>query len=263
VDAGGRHVYGLVSNQDDDLVSARMDYQASAKHSVFGRLFYANLNVGSTFDGKDPLSINTYGRHDLDYGLALGDTWLITTSLVSSLRVGANRTNISKIPDNYTSWDKVGANITPLGLNMIGLNVVGAFSFGAGNASPGQSHNGPLWSVIDDVSWVKGSHQFGFGGSVFQQRLNYWSGTNVVGVGTFDGSVTGSPLADFVLGSAATFSQGTNYGFYTRQFYLSLYAQDSWKVNRRLTLNYGVRWEPYLSTYKSALRSHALRAECA
>src|SRR6202030_1588981 len=53
----------------------------------------------------------------------------------------------------------------------------------------------------------------------------------------------------FLVGKAATFTQGTLYGFYTRQYYMSLYAQDSWKVNPRLTLNYGVRWEPYTSIY--------------
>jgi hypothetical protein len=42
-------------------------------------------------------------------------------------------------------------------------------------------------------------------------------------------------MADFLTGNARTFSQGTTYGFYTRQYYLSLYAQDSWKVNRHLT----------------------------
>ena len=52
-----------------------------------------------------------------------------------------------------------------------------------------------------------------------------------------------------MLGLPATFAQGTVYGFYTRQFYDSLYVQDNWKVTPRLTLNYGVRWEPYLSPY--------------
>src|SRR5262249_24551122 len=49
----------------------------------------------------------------------------------------------------------------------------------------------------------------------------------------------------------STFTQGTIYGFYTRQFYDSLYVQASWKVHPRLTLNYGVRWEPYLSPYNN------------
>jgi hypothetical protein len=252
IDASGRTIAGLVAGLDEDLITAKIDYQVNSKHTVFGRYLDANLNKASTFDGKNPLSINFFPVHDLDYGVALGDTWLISPNLVSSLRLGANRTNVTKLPDNYVTWPSVGANISPLAGSIIGLNLAGTgVAFGAGNSSPGAQHNGPLWSVLEDLSWIKGSHQIGLGGSVFQQRLNYWSGTNAVGVASFDGNVTGATLADFMLGNMSGFSQGTNYGFYTRQYYIALYAQDNWKVNRRLTINYGVRWEPYLAPYNN------------
>ena len=260
-DPTGRTLYGLVAKQDEDLVTAKLDYQVNTQHSVFGRFASAKLNVGSSYDGKNPLSINSYALNDFDYGLALGDTWVISPHLVSSLKVAANRTNIVKIPDHYQSWSALGANITPISGDVINASVSGAFTIGGGNASPGQSHNGPLWSIFEDINWVKGSHQFGFGGSIYRQMLNYWSGVNGVGSATFDGSATqtplpdgtvipGVPLVDFMLGRPAAFSQGTNYGFYSRQYYGSLYIQDSWKISRRLTANYGVRWEPYTAVYQ-------------
>jgi hypothetical protein len=249
-DPTGRTLYGLVAKQDEDLVNAKVDYQVNSQHSVFGRFTSAKLNVGSSYDGKNPLSISTYGLNDFDYGLALGDTWVISPNLVSAFRVGANRTNIVKIPDNYKSWAALGANITPVSGDVIAANVTGAFVIGGGGASPGQSHNGPLWSIYEDLNWVKGAHQIGFGGSIYHQMLNYWSGVNGVGSATFDGNVSGVPLVDFMLGRPAIFSQGTNYGFYSRQYYEALYIQDSWKINRRLTANYGVRWEPYTAVYQ-------------
>jgi hypothetical protein len=54
-----------------------------------------------------------------------------------------------------------------------------------------------------------------------------------------------------MMGLPSTFAQGTVYGFYTRQFYDSLYVSDNWKITPRLTLNYGLRWEPYLSPYNN------------
>jgi Carboxypeptidase regulatory-like domain/TonB dependent receptor len=252
----GRTNYSQVANQDEDLIAAKADYQINAKQSLFGRFYSAKLNQSSTYDGKNPLSIASYGFNDLDYGLALGHTFVIGPTLVNSLHLGANRTNIVKIPDQYQSFADLGGNVSPLGGQMIAITAQPAFSIGGGAAAPGKSHNGPLWSVGDDFSWIKGSHQIGFGGSIYHQQLNYWSagGVNATGLATFDGSVTGSVLADFMEGRFSSWSQGTLYGFYSRQFYQALYIQDSWKINSRLTANYGVRWEPYTAVYQS--RAH-------
>jgi hypothetical protein len=253
VDASGRASYRQVANQDENLGTGKFDYQINAKQSIFGRLTYAQLAQSSTYDGKNPLSISSYGFNDLDYGFALGHTYVISPNVISNLRIGINRTNVAKIPDVYGSFADFGANISPLGGKMIALAVTGAFNLGGGAAAPGQSHNGPLWSIVEDMSWVKGSHQIGFGGSFYHQQLNYWSagGVNATGLATFDGSVTGAALADFMLGRPVTYSQGTLYGFYSRQTYQSLYIQDSWKITKRLTANYGVRWEPYTAVYQS------------
>jgi hypothetical protein len=247
----GRTTYGLVANQDEDLYVAKVDYQVNEKHSIFGRFMLGNLTQGSTYDGTNPLSISVYGFHDFDYGLNLGHTWLISNNMVNSFRIAANRTNIAKAPDNYKSWADFGANVSPLAGNIVAITATGAFVLGGGAASPGAQHNGPLWSIVEDMSWVKGSHQIGFGGAIYQQRLNYFSGVNAVGTATFDGNQTGLLLGDFMVGRPVTFAQGTVYGFYTRQFYDALYVQDNWKITPRLTLNYGVRWEPYLAPYNN------------
>jgi Carboxypeptidase regulatory-like domain len=250
-DPCGRTLYGMVANQDEDLATAKLDYTLSAKSSLFGRFMMGRLNTGSTYDGKNPLSINTYGYQDFHYGVNIGHTYLISTNIVNSLRIGANRTNVVKFNDDFKSWADLGANVTPLAGNMISLTATGAFLIGGGAASPGEQHNGPMPSVVDDVNWIKGTHQIGFGGATYQQRLNYWSGVNGVGAATFNGQVTGLLLGDVMLGRPSTFNQGTVYGFYTRQFYHTLYLQDSWKATPRLTLNYGIRWEPYLSPYNN------------
>ena len=52
--------------------------------------------------------------------------------------------------------------------------------------------------------------------------------------------------ADFLLGDAASFSQNNLQNDIERHQYIGLYAQDSWKIKRNLSLNYGVRWEPYI-----------------
>ena len=63
---------------------------------------------------------------------------------------------------------------------------------------------------------------------------------------TFNGQETGLGMADFLLGRSSQFQQGGPSQLYLRQSYLGMYAQDTWKVRPTLTVNAGVRWEPYL-----------------
>src|SRR2546430_7200273 len=93
---------------------------------------------------------------------------------------------------------------------------------------------------------TRGTHQFGLGGSGAYWDFN--SHGNVFSAGSFTvaGSHTGSALADFLIGRMSTFEQATPNLNPTKRKYVALYMTDSWKVNQRWTLNYGLRWEPDL-----------------
>ena len=251
-DPCGKTFFGFVSGQEEHLVVSKVDYQINQKHSLFGRMTLAKLSQPSTYDGKNPLSKQTYGINDLDYSFAIGDTYLFGSGVVNSLRLSANRTNIVKISDVYQSIQDFGAAVTispVVGHDTYMSMTNGGFQIGTSAAVPGQSHNGLNPSLNEDISWIKGSHQIGIGGSIYRQMMNYWSGLNAMGQANFNGAVTGLTLADFMLGKTNTYGQGLVYGFYNRQYYSSIYAQDTWKITPRLTVNYGVRWEPYTAPF--------------
>ena len=65
----------------------------------------------------------------------------------------------------------------------------------------------------------------------------------------FTATNTGMGLGDFMLGKPNNFQQQNSAPYDFRQKYIGLYLQDTWKANSRLTLNGGVRWEPYTWSY--------------
>jgi hypothetical protein len=62
----------------------------------------------------------------------------------------------------------------------------------------------------------------------------------------FTGAVTGSGLSDFMLGDVSSILQGLPNAYSARQNIVNLYFTDTWRINSRLTFNFGIRWEPYL-----------------
>jgi len=260
-DPCGKVTFGLGSNQSEHMELARLDWQASDKHSMFGRFFVTNLNIPTTFIPGNALTLSRNGQADRVYALSIGSTYLISANIVNALHVGANRQEIPKVTDNFATWPQLGVNApfnpdTEPRFTVAGGNVGAAgattggggsgFNIGGGNAIINGDHGGPNPNVSDDISWVKGTHQFGFGGSYMHTGLNYKSGINATGVLTYNGAITGLGMADFVIGKPITWAQGNVQSFlYNRQEYVAAYAQDSWKATPRLTINYGVRWEPF------------------
>jgi hypothetical protein len=264
-DPCGKVNFGLKSNQSEHMEIGRLDWQQSDKHSMFGRFFVTNLNIPTTFDPSNALTLSRNGQADRVYSLAIGSTYLISANVVNSFRIGANRQEIPKVTDRFATWPELGVN-APYNpdaeprFTIAGGNVGaggagvgsggggGGFSIGGGNAIINGDFGGPNPNVSDDTSWVRGSHQFGFGASYIHTGLNYKSGINATGVFTFNGAITGLGMADFLLGKPITWAQGNVQSYlYNRQEYFGAYVQDSWKATPRLTVNYGVRWEPFFA----------------
>ena len=111
------------------------------------------------------------------------------------------------------------------------------------------------YMVSDVFSKTTGKHMWKFGGEFRYLQINERNYASPNGQFVFDGTVTGSDVADFLLG--ATSNIGGN-GPYTqaalqlldsRTRYGGAFAQDTWKVKPNLTLNLGLRWEVSMPFY--------------
>jgi hypothetical protein len=80
-------------------------------------------------------------------------------------------------------------------------------------------------------------------------NMNYTSGTWTSGRFSFNGGTTGLSLADLMIGKPNEWRQDQITTQYLRQNYVGLYVQDTWKATPKVTLNGGLRWEPYFWPY--------------
>src|SRR5262249_6882138 len=95
-DPCGKVQYGLRSNSDEHMSVLKMDYQINSIHSSFGRAAVWVVDIGTSYDGKNALTLNQDASHFRSAALTLGDTYLIGSNIVSSFRIGATRMDAPK-----------------------------------------------------------------------------------------------------------------------------------------------------------------------
>jgi carboxypeptidase family protein len=248
-DACGKIIYGNPSLENGQVVISRIDYQRSASHSVFGRYLLETLYRPPAYElNKNLLSSagnSTNGTDANAVAFAIGDTYLFSANVVNAFRITANHFSGGKVAPNVDA-EAVGTG--DLGIkgfsyepHHLDIDITGGFSM---------SHlQGPskmaLFGLNDDLSILHGNHQVAVGGNAARWWVNSYSTTYNHMHFTFDGQTTGLGMADFLVGSVGTHEMGTNGDQHKRASYLGIYGSDTWKVNQRLTLTYGVRWEPY------------------
>lgn len=140
---------------------------------------------------------------------------------------------------------------------VLGDNVYGgmgiAFGPGSRNLFIGRRLSGS-----PSLSWVKGNHTFKTGVEWKYETTNYKSQTNLSPAYGYSSAETAQPLygqvlppgtgigstwASFLLGQYDNVTAGNGQALFYRRTTWSLYAQDSWKLTRKLTLDYGLRWD--------------------
>ena len=110
-----------------------------------------------------------------------------------------------------------------------GFTVTGnGFAIGAGATNPGY-FNSTNYQIAEDVDLIRGSHQISLGVNFIHNNINTSNNRPTNGQFTFNGQVTGLPLADFMAGIlSGGFIQGNPIFDNQRQNYIGVYAQDSW-----------------------------------
>jgi hypothetical protein len=248
----GREAFATKSAQDEHMGVAKGDYQISSTQSVFLRYFVTHSLQPTPYDGVNPLSMTSSGADDLVNSGVFGHTWVLNSSTINAFRATFNRSAVTKTQTPTFDGPSLGIKMHTLVPGHIVISMTGGPSSAAITSYPAFDPT-TGYQLADDFNIIKGKHQIAFGGNWIRQVQYVFGPLNGDGVINFNGQSTGGALnatglgmADFLLGRTNTFSQGGVQYAYERYHNVGLYAQDTWKATSHLTLNYGLRWEPYI-----------------
>jgi hypothetical protein len=241
-DPCGAVTFGVKSISNEGQYVGRFDYQRNDKNSLFGRLLINKFKQPVPYS-IDPNLLNTTfnGFDDLSQAYAFGNTYLISPNTVNSFRLAVNRSSVVRSGPEFLSAPDVGVNAYAYKEKQIHLTIAGGPTLGV-IFGP---NNTTTYQANDDVNLIRGAHQVAVGINIAHWRNNLNSDAFAPGNYTFNAQETGMGLADFLTGKMSQLMQAAPNTTYMSQWYFGLYGADGWKATSRLTVNYGVRWEPF------------------
>jgi hypothetical protein len=244
-DPCGELRYSAIADQDQGQLVTKVDYQWTDNHSVFGRYM-------RTFHKQDPpfarqpdniLAAASSGLDNLAQSAAFGDTRVFSSNLVNTFRVTYNQTTVDRYNLFVVDPPTIGSKVYTYEPGHMRVNISGGFSLGQ-DSGYGIADN-KAYQVSDDVAVVRGDHQFAVGASVAYWTSEQYTCARCGGDWTWNGQATGLGMADFLLGQVAVLEHGGPGGLTYDQQYLGVFAQDTWRATDRVTINGGLRWEPF------------------
>ena len=237
----------------------RVDHQFSDKFSIFGH--WVSEQVSQTYGETQwsgdnvPTVSDVFGNPS--FSAVVHATYAISPTLLNEMAFNYNGNRIHIIP--------AGVYKAPSGFDFnrlfTGPNVddrIPAINLNGGTGTDYTSNWTPWnnaandYQLRDDLSWTHGAHQlkFGFSWALYKKAQDYFADTE--GQYNFNGAFTGLDFADFLLGYAQQYEEDAvkTSGQWNNVSYAT-YIQDNWRVNRRLTLNLGLRWDIAPHTYEA------------
>jgi hypothetical protein len=236
-------------NQLDSQI--KVDHNVGEKVHLMGEFFDLRQtdNLPSQEWASSPFTTNKQNFTTRSKLAELQGTVILSPTMVNQISIGLNDYVVDLGITGLVYKNQLPNFQSTLPYNGLLSERLPLVNFSGGYSSIGVTQTQPLThasdveeTLTDDWSWLRGNHfiEAGFNYVHSIKRQNQFAQSN--GTWTFSGRFTGDPIADYLLGTAAQFTQQSG----ERRPYMfgnivSPYVQDTWKVRKNFTLNYGVR----------------------
>ncbi|MGA2101441.1 MAG: TonB-dependent receptor [Candidatus Sulfotelmatobacter sp.] len=241
-------------SENNDQFGVRLDQYLSSVDSLNFRYMYSS---GPTTDPLSPVGANVpgfpVGEDDRAQNFVAQDTHIFSSNTIAVGRFSFLRNKFLLDEHlNHESPTDLGFQYAPTLPSAAGPPFIQV----GGYASVGDPITGPrntfqnTFDVSGSVSWIHGRHNFKFGGGYRRDQINALQGIASNGFFVFANFPYSDGFASFLSGNPVVFLQGGgNFDRQIRDRAINAYAQDDYKVNSRLTLNVGLRYElPFPAT---------------
>ncbi|HLJ85513.1 MAG TPA: carboxypeptidase regulatory-like domain-containing protein [Candidatus Angelobacter sp.] len=237
----------------------RLDYNATSKDTAFVRYSYGQ----DVFDLTPRLGTLSSGFGSGDNvnhprGIVAGLIHQFSNTVVNDFRFGYSRPMYGFLnPFNGTPQAQqlgiVNANRNP---QLGGTPLIGGFN----NELEFSGDGGPFivpqssYQYEDTLSWVHGKHSFRYGASIIRRDVSFFisdfRGKGFFNIGPGTGDFTGYEVSELLAGFIDNYSVSSPNTVDTRSWETGYFAQDDWRVTRRLTVNLGLRYDLYINPYE-------------
>ena len=243
-DPTGRYTYSIPIQLDDDQYMLRLDERLSSKNNIYGRFWRSKAAQPPILDPANYL-ISGFGRTWTNTVFGLNDTHIFSSKIVNTAVFTYNKTDNLNTHVYPQSLASMGSNYFNDAAPQIQVTVNGYFGINTGdtntfNRKEIQFANATRISLKNNYISFGGDYSFSTNDIVNNFRANgQWTFQNSAGF-------SGNALADFIQGKFQTFVQGVGEYKSTVAKMPGLFFQDDIKVSRKLTLNLGIRWDPFI-----------------
>lgn len=251
-----------IYSADSILNSDKYDLRTDANFTESSRMFvrFSRQQDVRSVPGTLPLPAGGGRRTTDKYTQAVVDgTHIFSPTVVANLQFSFTRALAAQFgaSDGFNlaslNFPSSFASTVPQQFPVFNISDVIGTSNGADSFTQYQPRN--VWALLGNVGWQRGKHNLKFGGDWRQLYFNEGQNSSASGTFAFNRQFTQGPnpvqasanagygFASFLLGTASSGSINRINPISTQGRYYALFLQDDWKVNSKLTLNIGLRWD--------------------